>query len=56
MALLVRLDGKNVPTVKFFRDKKPHKLLCELPILIAKPASVGLDQGGVPEERATLGE
>ena len=42
MALYVRLDSESVPTVKFFKDEELQKLLCEVPILKTRPASVVL--------------
>ena len=33
MALIVRVDSESVPTVKFSKDEKLQKLLCEVPIL-----------------------
>ena len=35
---IVRLDGKSVARVKFFQNKKPLKLLCEMPMLKAQAA------------------
>ena len=40
MALHVRLDSKSAPTVKFSKDEEQQKLLCEVPILKTRPASV----------------
>ena len=38
MALIVRLDSEGVPIVKF--SKELQKVLCEVPILKTRPASV----------------
>ena len=39
MALIVRMDNESVPTVKFFKDEKLRKLLCEVTILKTREAS-----------------
>ena len=39
MALIVRMDSKSVPTVKFSKGKELQKLLCEVPILKTRLAS-----------------
>ena len=40
MALIVRLDSEGVPIVKFSKDEELQKVLCEVPILKTRPASV----------------
>ncbi|XP_066019482.1 uncharacterized protein [Pocillopora verrucosa] len=60
MALIVRLDSEGVPIVKFSKDEELQKVLCEVPILKTRPASVvqiasWLPQVPVvPEERPAL--
>ena len=40
MALIVRLDSEGVPIVKFSKDEELQKVLCEVPILKTRQASV----------------
>ncbi|XP_027046688.1 uncharacterized protein LOC113674409 [Pocillopora damicornis] len=59
MALIVRLDSEGVPIVKFSKDEELQKVLCEVPILKTRPASVvpvteSRDQRVAPEERPAL--
>ena len=51
MALIVRLDSEGVPIVKFSKDEELQKVLCEVPILKTRPASVVQIASWLPQVR-----